>query len=293
MDRLDRLGWADGIAVSAHGVRMGIRVTDPGMMDAVESALPPGWRRDGGPDVDHLFSLVAWGSVNDRGTVRRLNLLYRGTQRVSRDREIEPVMESLETELRRVVAEFAPRRVFVHAGVVGWRGRAILVPGPTFTGKTTLVAQLVRAGATYYSDEYAPIDGRGRVHPFAKPLSVREGFGRGRDLPARALGGRTGSGPVPLGAVVLTSYRPGARWRPRRRSEGEGALALVANAVAARSRPERVMAALGSAMPGTMVLSGTRGEATDTARAILSAAERWFGPGGSGSLKMAGSGVDE
>jgi hypothetical protein len=34
----------------------------------------------------------------------------------------------------------------------------------SYSGKTTLVSELIRAGATYYSDEYAVIDERGRVH---------------------------------------------------------------------------------------------------------------------------------
>src|SRR3989442_922981 len=144
MDRLDRLGWAAGIAVRAHGVRLAVRVTEPSAMEAVEATLPPGWRRGRSTEVDHLYSLVVAGSRSDRGSVRRLNVLYRGTQRVARHRDLEPVLQSLKSELRHTVAEFAPRRVFVHAGVVAWRGRAIVVPGRTFTGKTTLVAELVR-----------------------------------------------------------------------------------------------------------------------------------------------------
>jgi predicted ATPase len=44
------------------------------------------------------------------------------------------------------VATEAPRRVFVHAGVVGWKGQAILVPGRSYSGKTTLIAALMKAG---------------------------------------------------------------------------------------------------------------------------------------------------
>jgi hypothetical protein len=292
MDRLDRLGWAAGISVMAHGVRLGVRVTDPAAMGSALSALPPGWRLARGPKVDHLFSLVVGGSVSPRGSVRRLNLLYRDALRVARDREWEPVLEALETELRRTVAEFAPRRVFVHAGVVRWRGRAILVPGRTFTGKTTLVSELVRAGASYYSDEYAALDEHGRVHPFPKPLSVRDGSHRGRDVAPEELGGTSGRQPIPLGAVVMTEYRSGATWRPRRRSEGEGALALLGNAVSARRRPDRAMAAVRSAMPGVLVLAGKRGEADGAARAILRRADGWFDQEGPGPLQTAGSGVD-
>ena len=75
----------------------------------------------------------------------------------------------------------------MHAGVVGWNGRALLLPGRTLSGKTTLVAELLRAGATYYSDELAVLDARGRVHPFPKPLAIREkGDASGERPPRRS-----------------------------------------------------------------------------------------------------------
>src|SRR5205814_290720 len=101
--------------------------------------------------------------------------------------------------LRLFVAAQAKDRVFVHAGVVAARGGAIVIPGRTFTGKSTLVAALVEAGAAYYSDEYAVLDERGRVHPFAKPISIRGAHGgRGRRLPVAALGGRAGTRPIKI-----------------------------------------------------------------------------------------------
>ena len=44
--------------------------------------------------------------------------------------------------VRILVGEFAPEHVFIHAGVVGWKGKAILFPADSFKGKTTLVAEL-------------------------------------------------------------------------------------------------------------------------------------------------------
>ena len=64
--------------------------------------------------------------------------------------------------------------MFVHAGVVAVDGRALLLPGGSFTGKTTLVAALLRAGAQYGSDEYAVLDEAGLVLPaYPRPLSIR------------------------------------------------------------------------------------------------------------------------
>ncbi len=72
--------------------------------------------------------------------------------------QLQPVLDRISSDLMVYVANNAPDYVFVHAGVVGWRGRALVLPGTSFAGKTTLVAELVRAGAAYYSDEYAVID---------------------------------------------------------------------------------------------------------------------------------------
>ena len=58
----------------------------------------------------------------------------------------------------------------VHAGAVLWGERALLLPGVTHAGKSSLVAELLRRGATYFSDEYALIDSEGRVHPYPRPL---------------------------------------------------------------------------------------------------------------------------
>ena len=71
------------------------------------------------------------------------------------------------------MAEFARRRVFLHAGAVAWNGLGIVIPGGTMSGKTSLVRELLQAGALYYSDEYAVLDDLGRLHPYPQPLGVR------------------------------------------------------------------------------------------------------------------------
>jgi hypothetical protein len=174
------------------------------------------------------------------------------------------------------VAEAAPRHAFVHAGVVGWRGRAIVIPGSSFSGKSTLTAALVRAGATYYSDEYAVIDSRGRVLPFARPLQLRGSDGRFLEkVSAESLGGTSGEKPLPLGLVVETSYRPGCRWRPRRGSSGRGALALMSHAVPILRRPAWTMKLLTRAAQTAVHLKGQRGEAEAVVERILDELADW------------------
>jgi len=49
------------------------------------------------------------------------------------------------------IAEHAPNHTLVHAGVASFRGHRIMLPGHSFAGKTTIVADFVRASAMYYS----------------------------------------------------------------------------------------------------------------------------------------------
>ena len=272
MAKLDRLGWAAGTALTAYGVRVGVRVDDPRVLGHVAERLPPGWRPSASPQVARLYSLIA-GAGGD-GSFRRFRLLYAGAELIARSLDAEAVFERFESDVRVYVAERAPRRVFVHAGVVGWKGRAVVIPGRSLSGKTTLVAELVRAGADYYSDEYAVFDLAGRVHPYARPLAVREGGGLGQTRRrVEEFGGRAGKEPLPVGLVVVSRYEPGASWRPRQLTPGECTLELLANTVPARRNPARALSALTRAAAGVAALVGPRGEAALVARSILKSLE--------------------
>src|SRR5688572_23974646 len=142
MAKLDRLGWADGIAFACHGARIGIRSTDAGVMGRLGVHLPPGWRPAASPVVDTLYSLVVGGDGGS-AQVRRYHLLYADAARLERTLEVGEALAALESDLHFRVALSARRRLFVHAGVVGWRGRAIVIPGRSGSGKTSLVAALV------------------------------------------------------------------------------------------------------------------------------------------------------
>lgn len=272
MRKIDRLGWAAALVFTAYGVRVGVRVNDPSAIPLLLERLPPGWKQSCAPLVERLYSLFV-GGTNGRG-VRRFHLLYGDITRIARTVDMDEALEAFESDLQLYVAEEAHRRVFIHAGVVGWRGQAILIPGRSYTGKTTLVAELLRRGATYYSDEYAVMDGRGRVHPYARPLQIREGeTAKQTKYDVEEFGGRAGRRPLPVGLVVVSRYKRAARWRPRSLSTGQGVLELLANTVSARRKPAAVLAALHQAVLAAPVIKGTRGEAAEMADAILSELE--------------------
>ncbi len=222
--------------------------------------------------VDVLYSYVV-GGPNGGGRVRRYHLLYEDSTLVARSHEPQDLVDAFERRSRRTLAALVTEPVFVHAGVVAWKGRAILLPGASLAGKSTLVRELVRAGATYYSDEFAPLDAYGLVRPFATALQVRDGRSREVRLTPAAMGCRVGRRPIRVGLVVLTRFRQGARFRPRPLSRSRAAIELLRNVPAAARLGRRLFASVAETVAGAVVVKGDRGNASAAARAIIALAE--------------------
>ena len=124
MEKIDRLGWAAGLAVVSYGVSIGLRTDEPEALDGLVRLLPSGWRPATSPQVERLYSFRV-GDGPGQG-IRRFSMLYRDETRIARSLEQSAVLNALESELQLYLAERARGRIFVHAGVVGWRGRAVV-----------------------------------------------------------------------------------------------------------------------------------------------------------------------
>jgi hypothetical protein len=168
MGNLEKLHWIDAFAVTGFGVRVGVRVNDAALIDRLRSRLPPGAKMSRMGMVDRMLSVILAPPSERRG-VKNYHLVYANHEVVGRSHRLDILLDSYDTHLRAAMAQLSRRKLFVHAGVVAWKDRAILLPGRTLAGKTHLVGELVKAGATYFSDEYAVLDDDGCVHPFAKP----------------------------------------------------------------------------------------------------------------------------
>ncbi len=269
MEKLDRLVWAAGLAFNSYGVQVGIRVNRPEALSLLRPRLPPRRRTSRKAVTKNLYSFVLGGENPRRGT-REFHLLYGGGVQLLRTGDLALALERFENEMQLVVAAYAPRQVFIHAGVVGWRGRAIIVPGKSHTGKTTLVRSLLRLGATYYSDEFAVVDADGRIHPYGNRLSLRGAAGQPPErVTARSLRAELGREPLKTGLIVCTAFDAAATWTPRAMTPGESALELLANTVPARLRPEAALQAVGRVASDAIAVHGVRGEADAVASQLL------------------------
>lgn len=256
-------GSAESVAVEAFGVTVAV-TADPQYFAAVSDFLPPGARPVRRLPKQGRFALV-------KDTDDSLLKVMCDEHSVAGPVDLQLALGILDAQLRMHIAVHAPDHVFVHAGVVGVGERAIVLPGRSFAGKTTLVAALVQAGAEYWSDEYAVLDADGLVHPYPKPLSMRINDTRAtEERPVESLGGLAGDRPLPVALIAFTSYRPGAAWAPRSCTAGEGTVKLLEHAVAARSSPERVLAAVRRAATDAVILEGDRGDADQAASALFS-----------------------
>jgi hypothetical protein len=250
------------IYLTAYGVELDVEVEDEALVPKVEQILPPGWKPSSEfPEDGHLTL---------RGSSDGTYEIVANGEPVATGLRTDVALHVLDSQLRLRIAALAEDRIFVHAGVVSLDGRGLLLPGPSFSGKTTLVAALVGEGAVYYSDEFAVLDACGLVHPYPRRLSLRTGSAFREYTDASALGGRTGSTPVRPALIAITRFSSEGRWDPQRRGSGVGALALLSNAVGARPRTEATMGAISLAVDGAAVLEGDRGEASETAKSMLS-----------------------
>ncbi len=224
--------------------------------------------------MDILYSLRQALPSKRKGQ-RNYHLLYCGSALLSRTLELPQLFDTLAQHAELLTAFLASDCLFVHAGVVGWQGKTILIPGRSMTGKTTLVKALVEAGAAYYSDEFAVLDKEGRVHPYPRPLSIRGHNGQpGREIAVEELGGQIGIEPLPVGLIVVTEYQPDAAWQPRKLTPGQALLALMDNTVAARRNPAHSMPILKQAVTGAITLKSKRSEAGEVAPRLLTRLEK-------------------
>lgn len=162
------IAGADGaspFAVATFGLRIGVEIAVPELVDEALRRLPPGWEAAEWRDLDRTVRLLA---VAEPDGLRQYELHVDGRPEAKSVPEAATV-NMLENALQYHVAEFASPWVFVHADVVGWRGRGMVIPGWSDAGTSTLTDPPVDTGATCLSDECAVICPDGSVRPYPRP----------------------------------------------------------------------------------------------------------------------------
>ena len=160
--------------------------------------------------------------------------------------ELVEAVRALHHELMHAVMLREPELFYVHAGVVALDGRAVVLPGLSQAGKSTLVLAFLCAGARLLSDELLAFDPRsGCALPFPRAIKVRDpclpyfpqleasfvGQGEGRFLPFDALGPDAVAGPTSVRAVVAPRWDGDVPTELEPTSEGQMLLELTRSAL--------------------------------------------------------------
>jgi len=262
------LGEPDSVlSFDALGVKLKLRVPRA-LLSQLAWPIVPGAEVANGEPPDAVFSVRDDCSAEG---VTRYEIAENGAV-LGAVNGLEAAASAVESWAQLTVATLAKEVVFVHAGVVRWKDQAIVVPGRSLSGKSTLALSFVERGADYYSDEYAIFDSEGRIHPYWRFPKLRIASDRNvaRSLLAGTLRGAPPR-PIPLGWVLITRYEAESRWLPRQLSCGRTLLGLLDNTVPLRCRPEQSVSYLARAVKNAQGFDGMRGEAGDFADQVLAA----------------------
>jgi len=157
----------------------------------------------------------------------------------------------------------------VHSGTVLLGGRALLLPGSTHAGKSSLVAELLRRGATYFSDEYALIDSDGRVHPYPRPLLLRNGSPEQFPVLPGEFNAPVGRASAPIGWIMALRYEPASAWNIAMIPQGEAVLTLLRNTPHILAESPDLVGVFQRAVAEAACYTGRRTEAVHAADEIL------------------------
>lgn len=250
-EELESLPWAmTGPIRTADRARFSIRSTHREMGEYVDElcasfpVAPAGNRA----------AVTTYSVVHRVGGVSDWWAVYAGHRRISNCAQASVALTHLFGHLnRRVVAAAVPDAATLHAAAAAWDGRAVVLSGPTESGKSTLAAGLGLAGFEYLTDEVVVLDPETHeVAPYPKPLNIDPGswsvLGRLRPVapsavpdiadtqwhvdPMRLPGGVAG-GSRPVGALVRCRFTPHGRHRMQLMSPAE----MVAEVIRDGFRP--------------------------------------------------------
>ncbi len=252
------------LAFSLHAFGCSIRIENacPELHDALERyILPPIPRSGSQPSSEDLLFCVDQVDGRYRLTVDNV--------------EAAPTFNSAELllEVLKAIDETVINRLqglkAVHAGAVVFRDRAILIPGTTHAGKSSMVAELLRRGAKLLSDEYALIDKDGMVHSYPRPLLLRDSHLQQSPVLPAELGSEFAREPVPAGWIMALEYGPESNWRVLEVSQSEALMILLRNTPHPMAQSPEMIDSFLRAVSSAKCFAGSRGDAVQGADQIL------------------------
>jgi len=156
-------------------------------------------------------------------------VVRRDGETVLRSDRMEAAVDQVIWEVHDDAIRASDRFLALHAAGASFGDRGLLFPAAPNSGKSTLVAALMRRGFAFLTDEYAIVDlERQRLHPYPRPLwltpgalgmlvargaTVPERFTKGNGVkhfvPAEAIRAGAVGAPCRVRYVIVPDYDPG------------------------------------------------------------------------------------
>ena len=246
------------IGIEAFGVKIGITASDNEkelIYSRLEEIFPNGYSEIDFSTCRHFFEIR-------KSAAGKFEFIKNGEFYESRE-AVEDAVGLMRTEIRYTFSEFAVERVFLHAGAVAFKNSGIIFPGQSLSGKSSIVADLIRRGAEYYSDDYAILDENALLYPHPKKISLRDSKDnrfRQTDYPVEHFQAVTGVCEIPVKLIIITEYEEGKIWQPEKLSNGEAVMQILPHTIPIRHNPAFTLRTLDRLVRGATVFSGMRGD---------------------------------
>lgn len=255
---------AEGFQVVVFGHPIAVLTDSPAARAFLDRHLLP-WLPRAAPAPEGA-GLVFRISTNGDG---RSFDAYAGDRLIACNDTLPAIFALVQCLTDETVVRSQPDVLAVHAGVVAWNGRAALLPGASKAGKTTLVTELLKKGAVYYSDEYALFDSQGRVHAYPRALMLRDSSGWQHPTLPSAWNAATSDSPAPARLILSVEWVTGAQWSARRMPQSEALLLLLKNTPKEMSNSPEILPRLRRVLSSADCYTAVRGEAAEAAGHVI------------------------
>lgn len=253
----EKISWQAMSGFDCCGIGIGLRCDAPDLVETLTAMMPQVCRPTAPEESGAVISLIGVQDENSNG------LYFNNEPALKFERYDETLFEACQDKILFILAIVSlPTKFYLHAGAVSWKNQGILIPGDSFSGKTTLVKDLIKAGGTYITDDLAVLNDEAQILPFPKSLAIRTETGR--ELRTAAdFGARTITEKVDLKIIIFTEYKKNAVWEPVAVPPGEALMRLLQNfyyRAAVREYPAEIIGKLARIVRRTKVFYGRRGD---------------------------------
>lgn len=254
----EEIDWKLNFGFECYGVKIDLRTDSLEMENVLRKMLPEVGRISDFGDSQTIVSLL----TSQKKSINGLYFNEEPALKFEKYRDV--LLEGLIDKFLIILSiSSLPKNIYLHAGAIVWNNYGIMLPGESYSGKTTLVKEFIKAGAVYITDDLTVLKGTGELLPFPRTLAIRTDSGRELRT-AESFGARTLTKRSQLKIILFTEFEEKARWEPRKLPPGQAVMKLMSNFYykpAVRQAPAQIVKTLARLTGEIEIFTSKRGDA--------------------------------